>query len=319
MADAAETIALDVHAHLIPVDAESLRRFDGVLWDGQAGVLTIDGHRLGLPAIFDPAALTGWMDDNRVARALVSAPPPAYRAHLTGAECLDWTGYLNAGLDKAAAGHPDRLAALVHLPVHDPASAAAVARSAVARGRTGFAAPAGSPDLALGDPALDPLWSVLDEVGGFVFLHPGSCADGRLSAHYMGNLVGNPHETGLGASSLILAGVLERHPHLRVCLAHCGGSLPALAGRLQRGHDTARPGLDTRHSPPLAQARRFMADCIAHDEAALAHAEAVFGPDNILFGSDWPFPMGLPDPHRQLADHDPDRRRRILARQIDLT
>ena len=36
------------------------------------------------------------------------------------------------------------------------------------------------------------------------------------------------------------------------------------------------------------------------------------GQDRILFGSDWPFSMGLPDPHKQLANTDALLRRRIF-------
>jgi aminocarboxymuconate-semialdehyde decarboxylase len=37
------------------------------------------------------------------------------------------------------------------------------------------------------------------------------------------------------------------------------------------------------------------ADCIAHHPSALRLAQDIFGPDHVLFGSDWPFPMGLPE------------------------
>ena len=45
---------------------------------------------------------------------------------------------------------------------------------------------------------------------------------------------------------------------------------------------------------------------------ALAICEEVFGSGNIVFGSDWPFPMGLLDPHRQLAHLDADQRAAVL-------
>jgi aminocarboxymuconate-semialdehyde decarboxylase len=44
---------------------------------------------------------------------------------------------------------------------------------------------------------------------------------------------------------------------------------------------------------------------------------AVFGEDRILFGSDWPFSMGLPDPAAQLADVRADLRAKILAADAD--
>jgi aminocarboxymuconate-semialdehyde decarboxylase len=98
-----------------------------------------------------------------------------------------------------------------------------------------------------------------------------------------------------------LGGVLDRHADLHVCLAHGGGLSPAVVGRLQRGYDAKRPSVDLQLSTPQTIARRALIDCIVHDPNALQLAAEVFGEGNVLFGSDWPFPMGLPDPHVQLA------------------
>jgi aminocarboxymuconate-semialdehyde decarboxylase len=86
-----------------------------------------------------------------------------------------------------------------------------------------------------------------------------------------------------------------------------------LAGRFERGFDTSRPGIDTKRSNPRKLFRNVCVDCITHDADALELAEQVFGESNVLFGSDWPFPMGLPDPHAQMASLDTARRKRIFC------
>jgi aminocarboxymuconate-semialdehyde decarboxylase len=58
---------------------------------------------------------------------------------------------------------------------------------------------------------------------------------------------------------------------------------------------------------------RILVDCICHSEAAAELADRTFGRDNVVFGSDWPFPMGLVAPHRQLADFAAERRTRYLV------
>jgi aminocarboxymuconate-semialdehyde decarboxylase len=90
-----------------------------------------------------------------------------------------------------------------------------------------------------------------------------------------------------------------------------------LAGRFERGFDTARPGIDTRAASPRRMFRNVCVDCIVHDPDALALAEQVFGPSQIMFGSDWPFPMGIIEPHRQLASLDAARRKRIFCDNPD--
>jgi aminocarboxymuconate-semialdehyde decarboxylase len=130
----------------------------------------------------------------------------------------------------------------------------------------------------------------------FVFIHPGACRDARLSNFYLENLLGNPVETGVAASHLVMAGVPSKYPGIRFCLAHAGGVFAGIVGRLQKGFDTKRPGVDLGVEQPLQAARRFWVDCIAHHPAQLRLAEEVFGADKVLFGSDWPFPMGLQRP-----------------------
>ncbi len=297
-------IALDVHAHLIPADTERLAGLAGVTFDGDA--MTIDGARVGIKALFQPDALIGWMDQRGVARALVSAPPPTYRQHLDAAGAAGWCAYLNDGLAAVCARWPDRLQPLFHVPVEHAELAVAIV-GACPDGAGFSLAAGGDTAVCFSDAALDPLWQALDARAAFVFLHPGHCADERQGRFYLENLLGNPCETAVAVGHLVFGGVLVRHPRIRFCLAHAGGVTAMVAGRWQQGFDTARPGVDPGLPPPRAQLRRFTIDTIAHDPAALALAAAVFGPENLRFGSDWPFPMGLLDPGRQLP---PD----VLAR-----
>ncbi len=306
-------IALDVHAHLAPVLPAALAGIDGVAWDAARGVLVVDGHPVAMKPLYDPSALLRWMEAHRVSRAWISVPPPLYRQHLDAAAAARWTDCLNTGLRRICDAHADRLAPLFHLPLEHPSLAADLAAAWLRRDAAGFAIAAGGhAGHAYSDAALDPLWARLDAAGAFVFIHPGHCCDGRLQAFYLENLAGNPYETGIAAAHLVFGGVPERFPRLRLCLAHGGGTAAMLAGRWQRGRDTARPGVDPDIEPPASSLRRLYADCIVHDPAALALAARVFGDDHVVFGSDWPFPMGLPDPHAQLADAAPDLRARIL-------
>lgn len=304
-----DTIALDVHAHLIPVVEERLAAIDGVSWNAVEQAMTIDGHKVGIKPIFNPEALIAWMDKTNVEHTFVSAPPPLYRQHLRGVKARGWADYINDGLMEIAAQSRGRMTALVHLPTEDPQVATAIVRAFADVGHNRFAMPAGAGDeRTLGLEEFEPLWAELDAAGAFVFLHPGECADGRLKSFYLTNLLGNPYESTVALAHLIFAGVLERHPRIVPCLAHGGGLLPMVAGRFERGVDTARPGVDTARAAPSKVLRGVYVDCICHSEAAAIHAEATFGAGNVIFGSDWPFPMGLVEPHHQLASFEPARR-----------
>lgn len=304
-------IVLDVHAHLIPVMEDRLADIAGVNWDKAAEAMTIDGHTVGLKAIFRPEALLKWMDENGVEHAYISAPPPLYRQHLRGPDARVWADYTNDGLSIIAAGSGGRMSMLAHLPTENPDLAVEIARGEVQQGRKLFAMPAGTGDeRTLGMDVFEQLWAVLDAARAFVFFHPGECGDGRLKSFYLTNLLGNPYESTVALAHLVFSGVLQRYPDIVPCFAHGGGLLPMVAGRFERGFGTARPGLDTNRAAPSRIIQGIYVDCICHDQAAAIHAEATFGENHVLFGSDWPFPMGLIEPHSQLAGYEPERRNR---------
>ena len=309
-----ERIALDVHAHLAPVLADRLGAVAGVDWSEDAGALTIDGYTLAAKSVYRPEALLAWMDEHRVDRAWISIPPPLYRLGLDEAAMRTWTHYANDGLDMLAAKRPDRLAPLYHLPVTHPALATEVVAARAKSGKARFAMPAGSQDhkVILSDAAYGALWTALNAARAFLFLHPCKGCDPRYEPFYLHNLLGSPMETALAAAHLAMSGVPERHPDMTICLAHGGGAAAAVAGRLERGQITGRPGADTGAERPRVAFKRFCVDCIVHDADALRLAAAMHGQERVLFGSDWPFSMGLPDPHKQLADTDASLRRRIF-------
>jgi len=284
-----ERIALDIHAHLAPVFPEALSGISGVEWKADAKVLTVDGHDVGMKPLFDPPALIAWMDKNNVEKAWISIPPPLYRAQLQGDEARAWASYANDGLQRIAERFPERLSPLPHLPLQAPEVALEVARHWIDRGHVRFGAPSGGyGELALSDKSYEPLWQALDAARAFVFFHPGECADGRLTAFYLSNLLGNPYETAVAIGHLTFGGVFERFPDIRFAFAHGGGVLPMLAGRFERGYDTARPGIDTQSASPRKLLRNVCVDCITHDPDSLVLAEQ--GPTG---RSRWGFPSRM--------------------------
>lgn len=199
-----------------------------------------------------------------------------------------------AGMVAADPGHLDAVGAV---PLEHPVEAAAAVRAARAGGLVGvevLASAAGH----LGEPSLEPFWAAAEEEKALVFVHPAArgAALAALDDFYLWNTVGNPLETAVAAAHLALAGVLEHHPGLCVVLAHGGGALPALVGRLYRG-ERAVPGARGRLSEPLeASLARYHYDSVTHDPLLLRRLVEDVGPDHVLLGSDRPFDMGDPDP-----------------------
>src|SRR5262249_36737031 len=64
-----EPIALDMHVHQIPIDADRLAKLPGVRWHADAGQIEIDGHKVAFASLFKPAALLEWLNTNAIAQA----------------------------------------------------------------------------------------------------------------------------------------------------------------------------------------------------------------------------------------------------------
>lgn len=157
----------------------------------------------------------------------------------------------------------------------------------------GVEIPAVPGGVHLGDARLREFWAAAEETGALVFVHPSSrgFALPVLEEHYLWNTVGNPLETTVSAAHMLGAGVLDAYPRLNVLLAHGGGVLPALRGRLAREQEIHPPGRDVR-----AALRRFLVDTVVHDLDMLRDLVDFFGPDHVLLGSDYPFDMGVERP-----------------------
>jgi aminocarboxymuconate-semialdehyde decarboxylase len=147
----------------------------------------------------------------------------------------------------------------------------------------------------LGHDRFEPFWAAAEAGGKVVFIHPTTRAF-DWPDYYLWNTVGNPFETTITAAHMVMAGVMERHPDLRVVLAHGGGALLALRGRLRHAHAAIAAAKVRLREPPEASIKRFYFDTVTHDPRVLRDLADFVGADHVLLGTDHPFDMG---------DHDP--------------
>jgi predicted TIM-barrel fold metal-dependent hydrolase len=135
-----------------------------------------------------------------------------------------------------------------------------------------------------------------------LFIHPHY----TVGADWMGGYghalllgLGFTFETTTAAARLILGGVLERHPGLVLVLAHGGGALPYLAGRLEACAAADPTAARNLRRPFGDYARRLYYDALLYQAPSVSGAAQLAGADHLLFGSDHPF--GIADPAACLA------------------
>jgi aminocarboxymuconate-semialdehyde decarboxylase len=292
---------VDVHAHYFPesflrlIERDGAGRAAGVDRSDRRGpVLRIGAVRVGpLTAGFrDLEARVAAMDRQGVdVQALSLTHPMVYWAGAALGGAL--ARAMNDALAEAHARFPRRLVGLATLPLQDPPAAVAeLDRAAALPGIRGVYLGTNVNGRDLSDAAFLPVWQRIAEHALPVFLHPLDVigAD-RLRPFYLDYLLGNCFDTAVAAAHLVFGGVLDRFPRLTVCLAHGGGALPYLIGRLDRGW-RVRPELRALRRAPSAYLRRFTYDTITHAAPALRYLVGLVGADRVLMGSDYCFPLG---------------------------
>ncbi len=298
----------DVHAHLLmPALQQEIEKRAPELVEEAAALelrrngpasLKASGQMIGarIPKLVDVGARLASMDEQGVDRQWLSASPNHFYPWAPE-DLAVWAAIeANRLLAEHVALAPDRLTGLGLVPLQHPHRIVECIDDAVARGFAGIEISSFAGDVELSDERLEPMWSRLEEAGLIVFLHPFGCTlDERLDRFYLSNTVGQPTENAVALSHLIFAGVLDRHPGLKIVAAHGGGYLPFAIGRSDRAW-RVRPEAQGCAHEPSSYLKKLWFDTVVHDEVSVRRLIEAAGADRVVLGSDYPFDMGLDDP-----------------------
>ena len=209
----------------------------------------------------------------------------------------------NEHIAEQCARHPARLAGMATVSLQHPDLAVAQLRHAVRElGLAGVEISTVIDGRDLDDARFHPFWALAEELQTVVFVHPlGTTLGERVNGHYLSNIIGQPLETTVALSKLILGGLFDRHPGLKLLAAHGGGYLPGYAGRLDHGY-RVRPETRTTARPPSEYLKQIWFDSVVYDPPILQRLIDVAGLSQVVLGTDYPFDMGMDDVHAFLRD-----------------
>jgi aminocarboxymuconate-semialdehyde decarboxylase len=309
--EVSRTEVLDTHAHIVPrslltaLEKAPVAGFSARGTD-QGWVVSVPGTGDTRPIgarMTEAAPRAGWLRQTGVTRQILSPWLDIQSAQLNPARARDWARTVNDAMAESAAG----TVALASVATDDGDQAADDLLEAWKRPE--FAGLLLNTDPPAGpaphEPSFDPLWTVAAAEGIPVVLHPPTCGpSGDLaSLGTMGNVHGRLIDNTVAITKLLLAGVLDRHPGLRLVLVHGGGFLPYQAHRLDGGYRTKEAFAgELRRGKPSAYLSDFYYDTVGLSGPSIAFLAGLVGSGRVLLGSDYPFALGDPEPVRTVRE-----------------
>lgn len=332
MADTTTAKVVDIHTHMYPpsyVDILSsrstiplVRTFPSasdprlILLEAEVPSLTgadVSAKPPGRPLTKHYSSLAQkihFMDTHSIDISVISLANP-WLDFLEPSESGRIAESVNAEFSSMCAAHPGRLFFFGTLPLTAPLATiqGAIAQLKTLRYCRGVILGTSGLGKGLDDPALLPIFEALADADLTIFLHPhyglpnevwGPRASEEYG-HVLPLALGFPMETTIAVARLYLAGVFDAVPSLRMILAHSGGTLPFLAGRIEScilhdGHLVREGKVHAKRRTVWDVLRsQVYLDAVIYSEVGLKSAiEASGGPDRLMFGTDHPFfpPLG---------------------------
>ena len=299
-------MVIDGHAHIIVPEITRAARPEedwrpNVLWKDGQQVIEFGGReiRAAIREFVEIETILQAQTAAGIDRILLCPWVSLLRYEAEPEEGLRIGQIYNEGLARLAQSYPDRVTVLGMVPLQEPELAARELESWMREpGFRGVEVAANVRGEYLGASRFTPFWEAAEAAGALVFIHPTTRGFDLpvMDEYYLWNAVGNPLETTITAAHMILAGVMEDHPRLKVMLAHGGGAIMGLRGRLRHAHSFQPQARSTLGEPTDASLKRFYYDTVVHDPEVLRSLVYFAGAERVALGSDYPFDMGTDKP-----------------------
>lgn len=258
---------------------------------------TSRGRPIG-PEYYDISKKIAFMDQHKIDTSVISLANP-WLDFLSSEEAGEAARRINDDVDGLCAEYPGRLYAFGTLPLSAPSETVVkeIERLSKLKYMRGVIMGTSGLGNGLDDPALDPIYAALEKHEQIIFLHPhyglpSSVYGPRANeyGHVLPLALGFPLETTIAVTRMLLSGVWDRFTKLNVLLAHSGGTLPFLAGRIESciqhdGHLKKEGKTAGRRDVWDILKTNIYLDAVIYSDVGLKAAINASGADRLLFGT----------------------------------
>lgn len=313
--------AIDIHTHVVP---EKFPAYTGsrksVAWPStepaahacQRNVM-VNGavYRTVTSQCWDASVRLADMDAMGIAQQVLSPMPELLSYWLETDDAKALLRFINETTAELVASHPSRFMGLAAVPLQDVDAAIAEMEHATRTlGLVGVELGSNVNGVPLGSSAFLPFFQAAASMQVPIFVHAVRPAglDRLVGPPLLEQVLAFPGEVGLSAASLLTGGTLGLAPGLRIAFSHGGGTLPALLPRLQHGWSSLAPITKLMASAPVVSVRELYFDDLVYDAPAIKNLLRVYGAEQLMVGTDYPFPILDKEPLRTLGQLGVDER-----------
>ena len=237
------------------------------------------------------------MDATGIDRQLLLITAPAVQAFRDPAEALDVARSSNDEVSEACRKYPDRFSALAAVPPQDPAAAAKeMDRAMNTLGLNGVVINSHTHGEYLDDPKFWAIFEAAEALDAAIYIHPQSPPPNMVTEFAKrgleGAVMGFQVDVALHTVALILAGVFDRFPKLKLVIGHGGEGLPFWLFRLDYQQKVILENRGYKLKHPISEYLKrnvFMTTSGMGWEPAILFCQQVMGVDNILYAMDYPY------------------------------
>jgi 2,3-dihydroxybenzoate decarboxylase len=242
----------------------------------------------------------GDMDATGIAKQVISMTAPGLQIFDADTAAGLATSY-NDQLAEAVRAHPDRFAGLAAIAPHSPQAAAKELERAVRKlGLKGAIINSHTHGEYLDDEKFWDIFAAAEALDVPVYIHPQSpppaMIEPFLESGLDGAIFGFAVETGLHMLRIIVSGVFDRFPGLRIVVGHLGEGIPYWLFRVDFFH---RGIVQTNRYANFKPLKKKPSDYMKENfyvttsgmawEPAIMYARSVLGADRVLYAMDYPY------------------------------